>query len=101
MSRFEPEAFHAPDNGKLGTSVGSHPWCDLVWLLARRRPPRGSEQLVGRHRDVVFRLVARIVGDDEAEDVTQGTLVETVHRLGRFGDHLRCARGAAVRAPTR
>ena len=72
------------------------------------------EQLVERHRDVVFRVSARIVGsDEEAEDVTQDTFLRAFHRLDRYrGDApfrtwlLRIAHNTAVtyvtskRAPT-
>ncbi|MBV9803273.1 MAG: hypothetical protein JO130_08795, partial [Solirubrobacterales bacterium] len=33
------------------------------------------EQLVERHRDIVFRVAARIVGPDDAEDVSQDTFL--------------------------
>jgi RNA polymerase sigma-70 factor (ECF subfamily) len=43
------------------------------------------EQLVERHRDVVFRVVARLVASDqEAEDLTQDTFLRAFHRLERF-----------------
>jgi RNA polymerase sigma-70 factor (ECF subfamily) len=43
------------------------------------------ERLVERHRDVVFRVTARIVGsDDEAEDVTQDTFLRAFHRLEHY-----------------
>jgi len=43
------------------------------------------EQLVERHRDVVFRVVARLVaGDQEAEDLTQDTFLRAFHRLERY-----------------
>lgn len=46
---------------------------------------RAFERLVERHRDVVFRVVARIVGSEqEAEDVTQDTLLRAFHRLDRY-----------------
>jgi hypothetical protein len=67
---------------------------------------RGLEQLAERHRDVVFRVVARIVGNDEAQDVTHGTRVAILHRLGRCADDiptgawLMCARQPAVRPVT-
>ena len=66
------------------------------------------EQLVERHRDVVFRVVARFVRDDEAEDVTQDTFLRAFHRLDRFrGDApfrswlLRIAHNTAVTSVTR
>lgn len=61
------------------------------------------EHLVGRHRDVVLRVAARIVGREEAEDVTQDAFLRAFHRLGRFrGDApfrgwlLRIAHNAAL-----
>jgi RNA polymerase sigma-70 factor, ECF subfamily len=42
------------------------------------------EQLVERHRDVVFRVAARIVGPHEAEDVSQDAFLRAFHRLDRF-----------------
>ncbi len=42
------------------------------------------EQLVQRHRDVVFRVAARIVGPDDAEDVSQDAFLRAYHRLDRF-----------------
>jgi RNA polymerase sigma-70 factor (ECF subfamily) len=42
------------------------------------------EQLVDRHRDVVFRVAARIVGREEADDVSQDAFLRAFHRLERF-----------------
>ncbi len=42
------------------------------------------EDLVERNRDVVFRVAARIVGPDEAEDVSQDAFLRAFHRLDRF-----------------
>jgi len=42
------------------------------------------ERLVERHRDIVFRVVARIVGVDEAEDAAQDAFLRAFHRLDRF-----------------
>ena len=42
------------------------------------------ERLVERHRDVVVRVASRIVGDDEAEDVSQDAFLRAFHRLDRF-----------------
>jgi RNA polymerase sigma-70 factor (ECF subfamily) len=42
------------------------------------------EQLVERHRDVVFRVAARVVGREEAEDVSQDAFLRAFHRLDRF-----------------
>lgn len=40
--------------------------------------------LVDRHRDPAFRLAARIVGRQEAEDVVQDALLRAFHRLSEF-----------------
>jgi RNA polymerase sigma-70 factor, ECF subfamily len=61
------------------------------------------ETLVERYRDVVFRVAARIVGRDEAEDVSQDAFLRAFHRLSDFrGDApfrvwlLRITRNAAL-----
>ena len=47
------------------------------------------EHLVERHRGIVFRVAARIVGPDDAEDVSQDAFLRAFHRLGQY-------RGAAT-----
>lgn len=47
------------------------------------------EHLVERHRAIVFRVAARIVGPDDAEDVSQDAFLRAFHRLGQY-------RGAAT-----
>jgi len=42
------------------------------------------EELARRHRDVVFRTAARIVGPTEAEDVTQDAFLRAFHRLDQY-----------------
>lgn len=42
------------------------------------------EELVARYRDVVFRVAARIVGRDDAADVSQDAFLRAFHRLERF-----------------
>jgi RNA polymerase sigma-70 factor, ECF subfamily len=53
-----------------------------------RRTTRGElgafEQLVDRHRPVVVRVAARIVGTDDAEDVSQDAFLRAFHRLEHF-----------------
>ena len=41
-------------------------------------------QLVDQHRDVVFRVAARVVGRDEADDVTQDAFLRAFSRLDSF-----------------
>jgi RNA polymerase sigma-70 factor (ECF subfamily) len=45
---------------------------------------RAFEGLVERHRDVVFRVAARIVGLEEAADVSQDAFLRAFHRLSSF-----------------
>jgi RNA polymerase sigma-70 factor (ECF subfamily) len=59
--------------------------------------------LVERHRAVVYRVSARMVGADDADDVTQEAFLRAFHRLDRFrGDSpfrgwlLRIAHNAAL-----
>lgn len=42
------------------------------------------EELVARHRDIVYRVAARSVGPDEAEDVSQDAFLLAFHRLPSF-----------------
>jgi RNA polymerase sigma-70 factor (ECF subfamily) len=42
------------------------------------------EELVDRYRGVVFRTASRIVGREEAEDVTQDAFLRAFHRLGQY-----------------
>jgi RNA polymerase sigma-70 factor (ECF subfamily) len=53
-----------------------------------RRTNRGEldafEKLVDRHRPVVVRVAARIVGSHEAEDVSQDAFLRAFHRLEHF-----------------
>ena len=59
---------------------------DDAELVARttRGEPGAFEQLVDRHRPVVVRVAARIVGSGEAEDVSQDAFLRAFHRLDRF-----------------
>ena len=41
-------------------------------------------ELVERHRGIVFRTAARIVGREEAEDVTQDAFLRAFHRLEQY-----------------
>ncbi len=42
------------------------------------------EELVERHRGIVFRTAARIVGREEAEDVSQDAFLRAFHRLDQY-----------------
>jgi RNA polymerase sigma-70 factor (ECF subfamily) len=50
----------------------------------RRGDLRAFEQLVMRHHEIVLRVSARVVGDDDAEDVAQDAFLRAFHRLDRF-----------------
>jgi RNA polymerase sigma-70 factor, ECF subfamily len=59
--------------------------------------------LVERHRAIVYRVAARMVGADDADDVTQDAFLRAFHRLDRFrgeapfrGWLLRIAHNAAL-----
>jgi RNA polymerase sigma-70 factor, ECF subfamily len=53
-----------------------------------KRTTRGDlsafAHLVDRHRPVVIRVAARIVGSDEAEDVSQDAFLRAFHRLDHY-----------------
>lgn len=51
---------------------------------ARHGELSAFEVLVERHRGVVYRVAARIVGPDDAEDVSQDTFLRAFHRLEQF-----------------
>ncbi len=42
------------------------------------------DQLVERHRDVVYRVAVRIVGQDDAADVSQDAFLRAFHRLDQL-----------------
>jgi RNA polymerase sigma-70 factor (ECF subfamily) len=45
---------------------------------------RAFEQLVDRHSEVVHRVAARIVGRDDADDITQDAFLRAFHRLPSY-----------------
>jgi RNA polymerase sigma-70 factor (ECF subfamily) len=57
---------------------------DFLVERARGGDLAAFETLVERHRATVFRVTARLVGEHEAEDVTQDAFLRAYHRLGRF-----------------
>ena len=56
----------------------------LLVSRARNGDISAFEQLVDRHRTVVFRVAARVVGPDEADDVSQDALLRAYHRLDSY-----------------
>jgi RNA polymerase sigma-70 factor, ECF subfamily len=51
---------------------------------SRQGDLRAFEALVHRHRMVVLRVAARVVGEDDADDVAQDAFLRAFHRLDRF-----------------
>jgi RNA polymerase sigma-70 factor (ECF subfamily) len=79
-------------------------------LVARSRAGdlEAFAALVDRHRDVVFRVAARIVGAEDAAEVSQDAFLRAFNRLDRFRGEgpfrawlLQIAYNAALRAPAR
>lgn len=75
---------------------------------ARRGDLGAFETLVERHRDVVHRVAARIVGHDEASDVSQDAFLRAFNRLDQLADDggfrpwlLQITHNAAVSTVTR
>ncbi len=73
----------APDIGTLALRDPVDPDRELV-ELARAGDAQAFGELVERHRGVVYRVAARIVGSDEADDVSQDAFLRAFHRLSRF-----------------
>ena len=76
--------------------------------LAQAGELRAFEILVERHQQLVRRLAARIVGRDDADDVTQDAFLRAFHRLSQFRGEslfrawlLRIAHNAALNALAR
>ena len=81
---------------------------DILVERTLRGDLRAFEQLVERHRGVVFRVAARIVGPEDAADVSQDAFLRAFHRLSDFrGDALfrvwllQIAHNAAINTATR
>jgi RNA polymerase sigma-70 factor (ECF subfamily) len=57
---------------------------DVLVTRTLRGELSAFESIVERHRDVVFRVAARIVGPEEADDVSQDAFLRAFHRLASF-----------------
>jgi RNA polymerase sigma-70 factor (ECF subfamily) len=57
---------------------------EMLVERARSGDLASFEELVDRYRDLIVRVVARIVGPADAEDVTQDVFLRAFHRLGQF-----------------
>jgi RNA polymerase sigma-70 factor (ECF subfamily) len=53
-------------------------------VAAARGDLAAFEALVQRHREVVHRVAARVVGEQDAEDVAQDAFLRAFHRLGNY-----------------
>jgi RNA polymerase sigma-70 factor (ECF subfamily) len=67
----------------LSTALRTPTDGDLV-ERARTGDLSAFESLVERHRDVVYRVAARIVGPDDASDVSQDAFLRAFHRLDQL-----------------
>jgi RNA polymerase sigma-70 factor, ECF subfamily len=91
----------------MGNGSAMDPDRELV-DRARTGDIAAFETLVERHRDVVYRVAARTVGLDEAEDVSQDAFLRAFHRLPSFRGEapfrawlLRITRNTAINHLTR
>jgi RNA polymerase sigma-70 factor, ECF subfamily len=66
------------------TTAHARPEDETLVERARRGDLRSFEQLVERHRDLVFRVAARVVGPDEASDVSQDAFLRAFNSLAKF-----------------
>jgi RNA polymerase sigma factor (sigma-70 family) len=57
---------------------------DELVQQARAGRLEAFETLVRRHQGVAYRVARRLVGPDEADDVTQDAFLRAFHRLGRY-----------------
>ena len=57
---------------------------EILIERALQRDLSAFEELVERHRGIVFRVAARIVGIDDAEDVSQDSFLRAFHRLDQY-----------------
>jgi RNA polymerase sigma-70 factor (ECF subfamily) len=69
-ARQEPASLAADDEALVGR--------------ARAGDLDAFRELVERHRSLVTRVAARVVGSDDAEDIAQETFLRVYHRLGQF-----------------
>ena len=66
------------------TTTTREPTDEQLVGRARIGDLRAFESLVERHRDVVYRVAARIVGPDEASDVSQDAFLRAFNRLDQL-----------------
>jgi RNA polymerase sigma-70 factor, ECF subfamily len=68
----------------LPRSVEDNAVDEQLLRRARAGDTGAFERLVTRHSDVVLRVAARIVGEDDAADVAQDSFLRAFHRLAAF-----------------
>jgi RNA polymerase sigma-70 factor, ECF subfamily len=66
------------------TAAAARPADDVLVERARQGDVRAFEALVARHGDLVYRVAARVVGPDEAADVSQDAFLRAFNSLGGF-----------------
>lgn len=66
-----------------GCASTGDPLADIV-AGCRRREPRAQQELVARTQDKIYRLLVRLVGVQEAEDVAQQVYLQVFRQLERF-----------------
>jgi RNA polymerase sigma-70 factor, ECF subfamily len=98
MQKVTPRGSFSPGGGYAASVTSS--WSSDVGLAVRPRETADPdddlvdrarvgdlvafEVLVERHQDIVLRVAARIVGDNDASDVAQDAFLRAFHRLDRF-----------------
>ena len=75
---------HARNCGHAVNTTLRAPTDDDLVARARTGDLGSFEALVERHRDVVYRVAARIVGPDEASDVSQDAFLRAFNRLDQL-----------------
>jgi RNA polymerase sigma-70 factor, ECF subfamily len=68
---------------RTASALSEHDDAELVRLTTRGELT-AFEQLVDRHTPVVVRVAARIVGSEDAEDVSQDAFLRAFHRLEHY-----------------
>jgi RNA polymerase sigma-70 factor (ECF subfamily) len=70
--------------GSVGENVPTADPLTAIVAGCRRREPEAERELVLQTKDRVYRTVVRLVGIQDADDVTQQVFVQAFRRLDRF-----------------
>jgi len=84
LGRFEEEMASNIAAGATGADSPSADPLAQVVAGCRRNEPRAQRELVLRTQDRVYRLLVRLVGVQEAEDVAQQVYLQVFRQLHRF-----------------